>query len=505
MTVNIIPFQPHLSSELPTVVGNVDYMTFRQQLDRIDQLLHQGGIENQFVLRSMSNWIEQKVGTDLNIHNKQQLNFQQHSRHALRCNISRTLMGESFRDFSAHLADSPVLQKFCLLDTLGVIKVPSKSTLQRYATWLPEESMREVINSLLQQASVQTDQELSPIGLDQPLDLEAVFMDTTCVKANIHFPVDWVLLRDGTRTLMKAVILIRAQGLKHRMEDPEQFVREMNKLSIEMTMTRRKANGKKARKKVLRKIKRMVRRVQGHAQRYRDLLAQQWRQTQWTKKQMQQVLGRIDRVLEQLPQAQKQAHERIIGERLVKSEDKLLSLYENDVQIIVRGKAGAEVEFGNTLLLAENRQGVIVDYHLWQESAPADSKMVADSLNRIMEIAGKDTLPQVQCVVGDRGFDSAKTRNSLDNEGIYNGICPRSLVVLKQRLQEEEFVSCQRRRSQTEARIGIFKNKFLGRPLQAKGFEHRELAVAWGVLTHNLWVIARMLLREEAATELQAA
>jgi hypothetical protein len=76
---------------------------------------------------------------------------------------------------------------------------------------------------------------------------------------------------------------------------------------------------------------------------------------------------------------------------------------------------------------------------------------------------------------------------------------------MKQRLQEEKFVDCQRRRSQTEARIGIFKNQFLGRPLTAKGFEHRELAVAWGVLTHNLWVIARMPLRKEAASETQAA
>ena len=270
-------------------------------------------------------------------------------------------------------------------------------------------------------------------------------------------------------------------------------------------MTRRKANGKKARKKVLRKMKRMVRRVEEHAQRHRDLLNQEWRQTEWTEKEAKQVLARIDGVLQLLPRARKQAHERIIGERPVRNADKLLSLYETDVRVIVRGKADAEVEFGNTLYLAENRQGVIVDYHLWRESAPADSKMVAESLKRMKEITGKDAPPQVRSVGADRGFDSANTRNSLENEGIYNGICPRSPVALKQRLQEERFVDCQRRRSQTEARIGIFKNQFLGRPLLAKGFEHRELAVAWGVLTHNLWVIARMPLREEAATEPQVA
>jgi len=43
-----------------------------------------------------------------------------------------------------------------------------------------------------------------------------------------------------------------------------------------------------------------------------------------------------------------------------------------------------------------------------------------------------------------------------------------------------------------KGRIGIFKNVFLGRPLSAKGSGHRELAVGWAVLTHNLWVVARM-------------
>jgi len=498
MTVNLIPFQIHLSPALPTVVGNVDYHIFRQQLDRINQLLHQCDVENQFVLLSTEQWLKQGANHVRPINGKQQLIFQQHSRKALRCNIARILTDESFRDFSARLADSPVLQKFCLLDNLPVIKVPGKSTLQRYNNWLPAPAMRKIINPLLEQAGIDAD-------LAEPLDLDAWFADTTCLKANIHFPVDWVLLRDGTRTLMKAVILIREQGLKHRMDDPEQFMREMNQLSIKMTMTRRKADSKRTRKKVLRQMKKMVRRVEKHAKRHHELLSGEWQKTEWTEKQAEQVLSRIDRVLELLPKARKQAHERIIGERTVKNADKMLSLYETDARVIVRGKADAEIEFGNTLYLAENRQGVIVDYQLWRESAPADSKMVEESLKRITEITGNDALPQVRSFAADRGFDSAKTRNSLSDAGIYNGICPRSPASLKQRLQEDRFVDCQLRRSQTEARIGIFKNKFLSRPLRAKGFERRELAVAWGVLAHNLWVIARMPIREDAATEPKAA
>lgn len=36
------------------------------------------------------------------------------------------------------------------------------------------------------------------------------------------------------------------------------------------------------------------------------------------------------------------------------------------------------------------------------------------------------------------------------------------------------------------------KADFQGRPVRAKGFEHRQLAPAWGVLTHNLWMLARL-------------
>jgi hypothetical protein len=39
-----------------------------------------------------------------------------------------------------------------------------------------------------------------------------MFLDTTCLKANIHFPVDWVLMRDGVKSLMQSVELIRSHG-----------------------------------------------------------------------------------------------------------------------------------------------------------------------------------------------------------------------------------------------------------------------------------------------------
>jgi hypothetical protein len=200
------------------------------------------------------------------------------------------------------------------------------------------------------------------------------------------------------------------------------------------------------------------------------------------------IVVSLDNILNQLPQAIQQAHERIIGERLVKNEDKILSLYEKDIHVIVRGKAGAEVEYGNTLVLVEQKDGVIVDYNLIEDQPPGDPKLLLPSLERIHKTFGG----YPNTIGSDRGFDSADVRDFLTEQTIYNGVCPKSPAGLEKRRNEEKFCRLQKRRSQTEGRIGIFKNCFLGRPLRSKGFAHRELSVAWSVLTHNLWCLARL-------------
>jgi hypothetical protein len=291
---------------------------------------------------------------------------------------------------------------------------------------------------------------------------------------------------------MKAVALIRREGLKGRMEAPEEFLKRINRLSMEMTHSGRKSRSKKARKRVLRQMKKVVKVVANHARRHRELLDKAWAQTGWTRPQADQVLSRIDGVLELLPKAQKQAHERIIGERPVKNADKILSLYETDTRVLVRGKAGAEVEFGNTLLLAENRDGLILDFSIWQEQAPGDNQLLLESLERLPVTVARE----LKAVGADRGFSSKINTAGLEGAGKFNGICPKSPVELKERMKEKRFAGLQKRRSQTEARISILQRGFLGKPMRAKGFKHREMAVAWGVLTHNLWVLARLANKE---------
>ena len=86
----------------------------------------------------------------------------------------------------------------------------------------------------------------------------------------------------------------------------------------------------------------------------------------------------------------------------------------------------------------------------------------------------------------------------------FDALCPRPPALLHERMKQEKFARLQRRRAQTEARIGILKRNFLGHPMRSKGFAHRELALAWGVLTHNLWMFVRLRKKKPKAL-LQAA
>jgi hypothetical protein len=495
MSSLIIPFPTDLRPRLPTIVGNVDYLTLCQRLQQIESLLQASGLESDFVEKALQDWLKPKPASRLPTARQQQ-QFQLRSRRALRCTILRTLLQEDYRGFSCALAGSPLYQWFCLVDALDEVRVPSKSELQRFAHWLEAAQMRQIMERLLLVGM----EPAGPLDLKEPVNLEEYFVDTTALKANVHFPVDWVLLRDATRTLMKAVTLIRREGLKARMEPPAEFLRRINRLCIEMTHSRRKAESRKERKRILRGMKKLVKVVGRHARKHRDLLDQEWGKTAWTRRQAEQVLGRIDQVLELLPRAQKQAHERIIGERKVDNAEKILSLYEPDLQVLVRGKAGAEVEFGNKLLLGENRQGIILDFQTWPESAPADASVLVESLERVVVGLKK----KMGAVGGDRGFASKANRVGLAEAEIFDSLCPRSPAALKERMKEPRFVRMQKRRSQTEGRISILQRGFLGRPMRAKGFAHRELAVAWGVLTHNLWMLAR-LKREKKEPVRQAA
>lgn len=484
-------YQPALRPALLWVYGPLDYREQRAMFERIDTILRSSGLEQEFL-----NLVLAERGIDIQATGAKRLeHFASRTVLALRANIARQLTGLDHRDFCIRLADSSLLQWFLHVGHVDCVKVFAKSSSDRFGRWASEETVRLIngkLTALLASSLPDGSTGKTPavaFGLAEPISFDDIYFDSTCLKADIHFPVDWVLLRDAVRTLMKATLVIRRHGLKHRMpQEPLAFLSAMNTLCMKMTAGFHATDGMKQRKKVLREMKSLVKTIANHAKAHLHALKTRREESDLSEGQARQIIERIDGVLDQLPAAIKQAHERIIGGRRVPNEDKILSLYDDSVNVIKRGKAGAQVEFGNKLWLGENGDGIIVDYRLYQDT-PSDSKLVIPAIERL-EGGQQHTIANVW---GDRGLASKANAKMLELRGIGNGLCPRDPKDLADKLVNQDgFRGGLKRRAGTEARIAILKNVFLGCPLLAKGFEHRELAVNWAVLTHNLWVAARM-------------
>jgi len=473
--------------QAPIKSTNKEYRDLCEQLERVDRILTKGGLEFEFA----ADYVEQIRQTG--IRHSGNPNFEMKPKaverytlnavRALRCNYLRMELHASFRSAAFLMAASEDFRRFIFGGDFASNKSPGKSKLREFASIVPEEVIRK-LNALLAK-TVAAEGNVS-YELEEPLDVKNIFIDSTCLMAMIHFPVDWVLLRDAVRTLVKAILCIRRHGLKHRIPAPESFLSQINSCCMEMSNCRRRKASEKNRKKVLRKMKRLCNLVKNHAARYRDILSGNRRKTDLSDKQINRIIERIDNVLEKLPDALEQAHRRIIRGEKLDADEKILSLYDDNAAAIVRGKTNAEIEFGNELFIAEQANGFIVDWHLYEDKT-ADQKKFRDFLVRYN--------PQdcgVQAIISDRGFDGKLNRDELEKHGIFNGIRPKSPEELKTKNSDPEFKSLQKRRSQTESRIAAVK-RFIGQRMPCRKFEDKKSHTAWAVLTHNLHLIAKMI------------
>jgi len=492
----IIPFQTELIQQFPQVIGNQEYSRQAELFTNIDKTLIDNDIESdcmQFIVSQAEESERQKAkksgiifnGQDL----KSRLRAQKRAVLALRCTIGRYLMKESYSSFSFRLSDSPLLQQFCRILRIDKIKVPSASSLHRYEQMLP----KNLITDLMVKLNAQV---LSP-GIEETeifMSLDEFYADSTCLKANVHHPVDWIFLVDAVRSLMKGVIVIRKAGLMNRMDPPETFISHMNSLSMAMSNCRRQKDAQRKRKNIFRQMKKLLKKVDKHARKHMDLLLENRSSLPLLSPgNADCIYQRMKKVADQVSWIIFQAHERIIGGRKVTDKDKTLSLYDTDIQAIVRGKASAETEFGNILYIAEQNDGLIVDWAFYQDKSIHDSLSLSNSVEHLEELYG--ALPKV--IAADTAFDCPANSKLLIEKGIVNCIKPRSPAELKKKLENSNFRKHQKRRAQTEGRLAILKSWFLQKASSLRGYENRERAVAMGILTHNLWVIARKAIADE--------
>jgi len=123
----------------------------------------------------------------------------------------------------------------------------------------------------------------------------------------------------------------------------------------------------------------------------------------------------------------------IAGEQ-ISNDDKLLSVYHESVNVINRGKASGNVEFENALFIAEQSDGLILDWKLYEGNV-TDPSGTKDSIRRLVDECEYD----VGSLTGDRGCQSKTNDKELINRGIYNALAPRNPLEFAERMMDERF------------------------------------------------------------------
>ena len=484
--------QPYLPLNHTPVKGSQDFNNFQSFYQKLNTVLVESGLDVQFgllyveAIKKEQEAKSKKSGKTYKISEQERLAYLQQGIEALRCSIIREQESLSYRKLNIALASNTVLQNFCHLGDLSCIRVPSKSKLQSYVNRLCCDDLAKI-----------HDRFNTALFEDQLFvaDIEAgdLYMDSTCVKAQMRYPVDWLLIRDGCRTMLKAMKLIRKSGVKCRMPKLSGFETLVNNHCIEMAAASRTNDAGKKRKATLRKMKKTEKVIRKHALNHFEAFEVTWNQSTYTQGRAELILTRIKKTIDIMPAVIHQAHERIIGERQVKNSEKILSLYQNDIHIVKRRKSEARNEFGSQLLIAEQADGFIVGFHFEKDKVSDDSKMLPSIIQRFETLF--DQAPS--SITTDRGFSSPKNTELLESKKIYNAICPRSVPELKEKMTDDIFRNKLKRRGPNEARVGIVKNNFLRGAQKAYGYDNRHKAVSWGVLIHNLSKLTKLLLAKE--------
>lgn len=267
----IIPLQSEFTRPLEFVRGGAEYEALIHDLDFMSESIRVSGIENEI----MQYFVDRASKGKPLKHNKM-VKIQKKALFILYAMVLRDYLGLKLRPFQVILASCPLFQAFCGINTWLGAEIPSFQEINRLENSLDETELKK-IHSMFVNNVILNSEKTKKLGLDKSYNLETLLTDSTCVKANIHYPVDYVLFRDMIRTSMLKVTMIREGGIKTRMPmKAEEWLSKINTLVIEMSMAYRKKDSKKNRKKVFRKMKRLFKQAMFHVEAHLKKFEKLW-------------------------------------------------------------------------------------------------------------------------------------------------------------------------------------------------------------------------------------
>lgn len=396
----------------------------------------------------------------------------------LRMLVVKHLYGWSYEQTERWVADSLALRQFC---RVYAERVPDDTTLIRWANLIQPTTLHSLLDHI--------------VGLARQLRVtrgRKLRIDGTVVETNIHHPTDSTLLNDGVRVLSRS--LAKAKRLlrdtSDRAADAFQDRTRSAKRQMKRIMEAARQRGERSEQAMqgaYRRLLDITETVRERAQQVGMALREQ------ATDGGRRVADTLDHDLPLVQQVIAQTTRRVFHGESVPASDKLVSLFEPHTAIIRKGKPGRPTQFGRVLWLDEVDGGIISRYEVLAGNPPEPAQLPRSLDHHRVLFTQPPYL-----LAGDRGIHSPANERYATTQGVARVVLPKPGAKSAKRIAHEQqrwFRRGHDWRSGIEGRISGLKRRHRLDRCRNHGDDGMERWVGWGLIAHDLRVIAAAIAR----------
>ena len=447
--------------QMPLMLANKSNFPQARELAAISDILDKYPIINDLAYQDLCKFSSFKKNTGAEGMSAEQV---------VRAAIVKAMFGYAYRSLAFHISDSDCLRQFCLIGNFG--KSFKKSALQENIKALSAETL-EQINHII-------------VGHAKDEKIEAgreIRVDCTVVESNIHHPTDSSLLFDVVRVLTRLLVKARESGVSGL------HFQKHNKRAKRRAMGILNARTKKDRCLHYKDLLKVTKKTVGYVRAALPVMESLDNVTSF--QQFLDMLAIAGEMRHYLPLADKvisQAERRVIFGETVPAHEKIVSIFEEHTDIIIKDRR--ETYFGHKICLTGGRSNLILDCQIL-DGNPPDSALTLPMLDRQKAIYGRYPLK----AAFDGGFASKDnvTKAKAKERGVKDICFSKKRGIKVQDMCRSEYVYKRLRnfRAGIESGISWLKRSFgLGR-CNWKGWESFKSYVWASVVSANLLTLAR--------------
>lgn len=391
----------------------------------------------------------------------------------LKLGIIRKRHGLDYRELSFSTIDSMSIRSFL---NLPMCKSLSKSAIHSNLK-LVKESTWENVNELLLKYAVKEEIE----------DGKFARGDCTAVQTNIHYPTDAGLMNDVNR------VLDRLMKEARQLVGCEVVFINHTKRSKKKLFLINNSRGEKKKHPHYLELIRVTRETVKYAEAVSEVLPNIKVYDLIVAIRIESIAAELKKYYKLAVKVVDQAYRRVVNKEEVPASEKIVSIFEEHTDIIVKGHR--DVAFGHKILLSTGRSGLIFDLECL-DGNPKDSNLVKDLI-----IQHKDAYGYAPSHLAFDGcFASANNRDFAKENGV------QELTFSKNRsLDLTSLVSSPRIhkmlinfRAGVEGCISWMKRTFGFTRILDKSLKTFKASLQLGAIAYNLTVLARITLAKKA-------